>query len=545
MKKTSKENTPSSDEKFREKIHVEILKLDAESKGLQGADQLKIGEKIRALAEKISDKNWMAKGYRAIGNSYGKLSQHEKSIKPFTEAIRIYSELEDAINIVRCRSTLENTLSWLGKTEEVYASRIETLALARETGDPEITALALIRIANDTLFLGNSAKALTFIQEALGIATTFNLSRITQNCHLGLSEIAIYNNDLNEGLFHAEEALRVGADEVDLSWKTRLFGQVAKALNSKGRHNDSIISGEKALKLAEEAGSWDGQSLAHRYLSEAYRNLKKFDLAEKHGIAAVQFARKSKNTRFIGGALIYLGRIKEDKQEYEQAIKYFQGGAKFGKSLNADELACVANERISAIYEHHNDYKKALEYFKIHKIEHEKHEREETRLKLKAYEIDMEVEKKHKEAEFANFRIEHLEKELISRAQSYASQTELLATFREDLRRIIRKIEVRDPAINELIAKLRELPEAVNWKEFEEQFRQVHPEFKINLKKKFPELSEDELQVAALFRLKLKSPDIGKLLSLSYRTVQNRRNRIRKKLGLKSDDDIAKFLGGF
>ena len=49
--------------------------------------------------------------------------------------------------------------------------------------------------------------------------------------------------------------------------------------------------------------------------------------------------------------------------------------------------------------------------------------------------------------------------------------------FEKILRRIIRKIETRDPAINELIAKLRELPDGVDWKEFEEQFRQVHPEF--------------------------------------------------------------------
>ena len=72
-------------------------------------------------------------------------------------------------------------------------------------------------------------------------------------------------------------------------------------------------------------------------------------------------------------------------------------------------------------------------------------------------------------------KLETKEKELSIQTIQLVRQTELLANFREDLRRIIRKIEVRDPAINELIAKLRELPEAVNWKEFEEQFRQVHP----------------------------------------------------------------------
>jgi tetratricopeptide (TPR) repeat protein len=542
MKKPFEENSADSGEKFREKVYTEILKLDTESKDLQAADQLKNGKKILALAKKIGDKKWMAKGYRSIGNSYGKLSDHEKSLAPFSEAINIYTELGDEVNVVRCRSTLENSLSWMGKTEEGYANRIETLLLARKTKNPEIITAALVRIANDTHFLGNNAKALTFLREALEIATAHNLSRMIQNCHLGLSEIAIGNNDNNESLYHAEEALRLGDQELDMAWKTRLYTQVGKVLIQLGRNSESIPLSQEALKLAETSGTLDGQSLANRNLSEAYRNLKKFDLAEKHGIAAVQFARKSKNTRFIGGALLYVGRLKEDTQEYEQAIKYFLETAKLGQSLKSSDLACGANERIAAIYEKRKDYKKALEYFKIHKVEHEKHEKEETRLKLKAYEIDMEVEKKHKEVEFANFRIEHLEKELTSRAQSYASQTELLATFREDLRRIIRKIEVRDPAINELIAKLRELPEAVNWKEFEEQFRQVHPEFRGKLLKKYPGLTEIELRVAALLRLKLKSPDIARLLSLSDRTIDNHRHRIRKKLGLDGKEDFAKFF---
>jgi DNA-binding NarL/FixJ family response regulator len=39
--------------------------------------------------------------------------------------------------------------------------------------------------------------------------------------------------------------------------------------------------------------------------------------------------------------------------------------------------------------------------------------------------------------------------------------------------------------------------------------------------------------------------NIGKLLSLSERTVQNHRHRIRKKLSLKPDADMAKFLQQF
>ena len=142
---------------------------------------------------------------------------------------------------------------------------------------------------------------------------------------------------------------------------------------------------------------------------------------------------------------------------------------------------------------------------------------------------ELQLRRRRAKRKFNELKAEHFERELTTKALAYASQTELIAIFREDLRRIIRKIEARDPAINELIAKLRELPDGVDWKEFEEQFKQVHPEFRGNLLKKYPELTEIELRVAALLRLKLKTPDIARLLSLSDRTIDNHRHRIRKK----------------
>jgi DNA-binding CsgD family transcriptional regulator len=45
--------------------------------------------------------------------------------------------------------------------------------------------------------------------------------------------------------------------------------------------------------------------------------------------------------------------------------------------------------------------------------------------------------------------------------------------------------------------------------------------------------------------LGLNSHDVSKLLSLSQRNIENHRYRIRKRLGLKTEYDIAKFLQGF
>src|SRR4029077_10691174 len=96
---------------------------------------------------------------------------------------------------------------------------------------------------------------------------------------------------------------------------------------------------------------------------------------------------------------------------------------------------------------------------------------EESKKKIEIFNMRVAIAQKEGEVEVERVKAEHFERELTAKATMLASQTDLLATFREDLRRILRKIEVHDPAINEIYAKLKELPDGVNWKEFEEQFQ--------------------------------------------------------------------------
>jgi AraC family chitin signaling transcriptional activator len=87
--------------------------------------------------------------------------------------------------------------------------------------------------------------------------------------------------------------------------------------------------------------------------------------------------------------------------------------------------------------------------------------------------------------------------------------------------------------------------EQLNWIEFDKLFDSVHPEFYSNIVKAFPKLTIMERKICILLRLKLTSTDISKLLFLSDRNIENHRYRIRKKLGLNTEDSIHEFLAKF
>ena len=70
----------------------------------------------------------------------------------------------------------------------------------------------------------------------------------------------------------------------------------------------------------------------------------------------------------------------------------------------------------------------------------------------------------------------------------------------------------------------------------------VHHEFFTQLKATFPDLTAKELQLCAFVRMNLTNKEIASILNISVRGVETARYRLRKRLGMSQEDDMAQFL---
>ncbi len=80
------------------------------------------------------------------------------------------------------------------------------------------------------------------------------------------------------------------------------------------------------------------------------------------------------------------------------------------------------------------------------------------------------------------------------------------------------------------------------WKVFEYNFNQVHEEFFISLKSKFPQLTHKDLKICAYVKMNLTTKEIAPLLNISIRGVETQRYRLKLKLNLDSDNNLTDFL---
>ena len=81
-----------------------------------------------------------------------------------------------------------------------------------------------------------------------------------------------------------------------------------------------------------------------------------------------------------------------------------------------------------------------------------------------------------------------------------------------------------------------------DWQIFESHFAQVHQDFLKKLKEKHTDLTASDLQLAAYIRTNLSSKEISPLFNISLRSVENKRYRLRKKLGLLHADNLIGYL---
>ena len=80
------------------------------------------------------------------------------------------------------------------------------------------------------------------------------------------------------------------------------------------------------------------------------------------------------------------------------------------------------------------------------------------------------------------------------------------------------------------------------WSVFESNFDLIHDHFFRNLRERCPALTAADLKLCALLRLNLTTKDIARFQGMTIRGVETARYRLRKKLGLGSEESLTDYL---
>ncbi len=163
--------------------------------------------------------------------------------------------------------------------------------------------------------------------------------------------------------------------------------------------------------------------------------------------------------------------------------------------------------------------------------------------------VEHQLEMEQNEKEIIRLKNEKLEaeimlktKELVDTSMQLVERSDALFKVKEELQKLYKNTN-ENHDIKKTIHLLNDIEKnSASWEKFAVHFDEINNNFLKNLKSHFPKLTNTDLKVCAYLQLNLASKEIAQLMNITVRGVEISRYRLRKKLGLTTDQSIAEFL---
>lgn len=177
-------------------------------------------------------------------------------------------------------------------------------------------------------------------------------------------------------------------------------------------------------------------------------------------------------------------------------------------------------------------------YFQKLQIKEEelRHQQKIREIELKA-ENDIQIQQYEKH--ILELEVQTKSSEVAGKSLSIAKQSEMIDNIREILQREDDPNKLKSEVLKAIKIN------AVNkheWEIFENNLSYIHQSFIATILEQYPKLTAKDIKLCVYMKMNLSSKEIAPLMNISFRGVELHRYRLRKKLGLSSEENLYKFM---
>ena len=166
---------------------------------------------------------------------------------------------------------------------------------------------------------------------------------------------------------------------------------------------------------------------------------------------------------------------------------------------------------------------KAYKRYYINKFKQEQMENEQMIMHIKNEKLNQDIDNKNRE--------------LAISTMSIIKKNRVLNKIKKELKKN------RHPGNNTALELIdSNLNDTKDWSFFEQAFNNADKDFLEKIKKSHPDLTPNDLRFCAYLRLNLSSKEIAPLLNISTKSVETKRYRLRKKLGLEHNSGLVNYI---
>lgn len=183
--------------------------------------------------------------------------------------------------------------------------------------------------------------------------------------------------------------------------------------------------------------------------------------------------------------------------------------------------------------------------FSAIQVYNRKHYRKQKQTLIETNQRKLELANYENERKIMKLQNEKLQQDVESKSRELAASTmnivkknELLTAIKKELKADSQEEELK--SVIKIIDK--NLNPKKDWEFFKEAFNNADKDFLKKMKQLHPKLTPNDLKLCAYLRLNLSSKEIAPLLNISVRSVEIKRYRLRKKMGLEHEEGLVEYV---
>ncbi|RLD30736.1 MAG: hypothetical protein DRI72_10040 [Bacteroidetes bacterium] len=487
--------------------------------------------KAKKPLETSGDIDALSFWYMAKAFSLRITGDYVSAIEMFTESIELSKQTDNKKRMTTCYLEIGITLLDRGAVDKAMKYFEEGLSIAKETGNKVGVANALTSIAAAYKSKGSLDTSLIFSRQALKIRSELKMDRHIAGSEKSIGATLIEMGRYTEAEFSLRRALSIFQK---LNEKTGIVItnlNIADAMNRQGKPEAIELAGQ-ALQAAKEINNPNLLSYVYDKLSDFYAgNLdyaKAFEYQKKH--------EAIKDSLFTAEKERMLAEVetKFQSEKKDRDIALLQERAKVERNRNILLIVLLVVFLIVIFL-----------LFFMFRYKSTAFKRQQKLLEQEKIIHIQENELTNKEKQLLEEQLESKNRELASKALEMLRYNDAISSIIEKLENLNHSLkenpEVTKP-IKDIIRELENHNKQNIWSEFDKIFKNIHSDFYDKLLKICPDLSATEIKTAALLKLNLTTKEIAAITFKSEGGIKTTRYRLRKKLGLSSDDKLVPFL---
>lgn len=519
--------------KIYSKSHIDSLRSEIYNNLYKSPEKiLKICDHI--LSDKSISELTQAEFLVAQAQAYNLKAFYSRSIITVAEAEQIYRRhnINDYLTYAEiysiysaCYRSLECTqeaLKYNTKAMTIYSELSDTINIAKAYNDRGLVFFS------DNKF--NEAD-LCF-QKALEINRR---KHFLQGIAVNLNNLCLHKNDLPKQLKYIDEAIIINK-YLKKYWSLgENYNNLGRLYIYAGRYQEALEALSSARTYIEKSNAGELLMDNYEYMSDLLFDKKKYEEAYKYlkMLFNLKVNHENKNRIYIARKEIASKKIAQlEKEKMEQDKKYKEQLVSTAL-LTIFIIMCLL---LMILLYTHNQYKRKKEIELAQKEKEEiKAEKETAKLKFEKQQeeiinIKQDIQKSYCEitdmAIFMNNRKSILEKILnevvTARKMKDEKQKELL----KDTAIFIRNCIISDEN-NSIV---------------QHSISEYSQDYINRLKDRHPDITDGECNLAVMLRANISTKDISMLTGTAARSVNTNRYRLRKRLGLESNDNLTDYL---